>query len=157
MAKKKKSTHRPSGPKASTVPTQSSKPKTAEDAEAARLKALEAMSDVDLAEAQYDEDGYEIIPVSKGETDEGSYKFVVDGKKYRLPNLQYIDIDLALSLQDLDEFAAFKAIFGRYAPKLVKRIDSDQLLHIGKRWMEHSEFVGEKSGVSLGESKPSPE
>lgn len=157
MAKKKKSTHRPAGPKASSVPTQASRAKTAEDAEAARLKALEAMADVDLGAAQLDEEGYEIIPASKGETDEGSYKFKVDGQKYRLPNLQYIDIDLALSLQDLDEFSAFKTIFNRYAPKLVKRVDSDQLLHIGKRWMEHSEFVGENSGVSLGESKPSPE
>lgn len=149
--KKKKSTHRPhAASRPVHLPTQQDQHAARQHAEQARLDALEALKDVNLGAPELDEEGYEVIPESVGKTAAGAYRFKVDGKKYELPNLQYIDIDLALGLQHMDEMAAFRAIFNRYTPKLMSKIDGTQLQHIGKRWMEHSELAGEK--ISVGES-----
>lgn len=155
MGKKKKSNSTRPG-NGGTIPTQRDQAQAAKEIEARRLAALEELPDVYTEPLPVDEEGYELLPESVGATDAGAYKFKTpDGKKWRLPNLQYIDIEMALKLDKTPQVKMFEMLFDRYAPGLARRVDKDQLQHIGKRWMEHSQLAGDSSGVSLGESKPS--
>ena len=107
-------------------------------------KAREDFENMVLPAPVLDEDGYEVIP-DRSALEGGSYKFKLAGNAYVLPNLQYLPISLAQSLTRGTEAEANAAIFGRYAPGVLEHASADQLMHIIKRWKDHS------AGVGLGE------
>lgn len=113
-------------------------------AKEAHAKAVEAFQAYDPGVPVLDADGYEIIP-DRSKDPGGTYKFVVDGERYELPNLQYLPFSIAQQLPHLDENQAMTMILGRYAPTLLEHAHPDQFMHISKRWMAHSQ------GMTLGE------
>lgn len=113
-------------------------------AKEAHAKAMEAFQAYEPGAPVLDADGYEIIP-DKSKEPGGTYKFVVDGERFELPNLQYLPFSIAKELPHLDENQAMEMILGRYAPALLDHANPDQFMHISKRWMGHSQ------GMTLGE------
>jgi hypothetical protein len=104
-------------------------------------KAQEAFQNLKLPEPEFDEDGYEVIP-DKSKLEGQSYKFMVGGKKYVIPNLQYLPASIGMRLGKMTEEDVHTAVFGRYAPDLMDHCSADQLQHILKRWQEYSQGVG---------------
>jgi len=115
-----------------------------EAAAEAQRQAREAFEKMVLPEAEFDADGYEVIP-DKSKLEGGSYRFKVGDQAYVLPNLQYLPVAIAHKLMNAPEDEANAAIFGRYAPGLLDHASADQLIHVVKRWREFS------AGVGLGE------
>lgn len=113
--------------------------------EAAKAAMIEQFKNLQLPEPEYDADGYEIIP-SKADEPGGTYKFTAGGHRFELPNLQYLPLSLAKVLETAESDAdAFQAIIDRYAPDLMEHVDASQIMHISKRWQDHSK------GLTLGE------
>lgn len=129
---------------AKTAAAKAAKTTQEAEAEAERLAMLEQFQNTVLPEPVLDEDGYETIPDKAAEPG-GSYKFVVAGKRYQLPNLQYLPVNIAQQLPKLGDTDGLNLVLSRYAPDLLEHSTADQLLHISKRWMEHSK------GLTLGE------
>lgn len=106
-----------------------------------QLEAMRRQAGFEDLEIQTDADGVDILPVSKGRTDAGSYRFRIagDDKTYRLPNLQYIDMDLAMKLRGgISDEDAMGELFERYAPELLGQVDGEQLTALTDRWRKHS-------------------
>lgn len=114
------------------------------EVEAQRLAMVKQFQEMVLPEPVLDEDGYETVP-DKSTEPGGSYKFTVRGNRYQLPNLQYLPVNIAQQLPKLGDQAGLELVLSRYAPDLLEHATADQLLHISKRWMEHSK------GMTLGE------
>lgn len=116
----------------------------------------EAAMDAAALTVTKDDDGYDVIPTSRRNTAEGSYRFKVDGKKYQLPLLQYLDMDVALELTrgnnggPLSDEQGMRMLFEKYAPKLLAELDPEQLVAVAARWRNASVLAG-KSEVGLGE------
>lgn len=111
-------------------------------AQEARIrKAQEAFKALELPAPEFDADGYEIIP-DKSKLEGQSYKFAVGGKRYTIPNLQYLPASLGMRLGNMSQDETVTAVFGRYAPDLLDHCSADQLQHILKRWQEYSQGVG---------------
>lgn len=117
------------------------------------LEELQRKAGMEQLQVETDADGVDIIPISKGKTDAGSYRFRIDGsnKLYRLPNLQYIDMDIAMQLTaGADDEHIMRLMFQRYVPELLAQTDAEQLTAIANRWRQHSKIEAGQD-VSLGE------
>ena len=117
------------------------------------LEELQRKAGMEQLQVETDADGVDIIPVSKGKTDAGSYRFKIAGDKtlYRLPNLQYIDMDIAMQLTaGADDEHIMRLMFSRYVPELLAKTDAEQLTAIANRWRQHSKIEAGQD-VSLGE------
>lgn len=148
MSKKRKNnTGRPQGNmKAKLLPAQ-------HDITPEELEELQRKAGMEQLQVETDADGVDIIPISKGKTDAGSYRFRIAGsnKLYRLPNLQYIDMDIAMKLTaGADDEVVMRLMFARYVPELLEQTDAEQLTAIANRWREHSKIEAGQD-VSLGE------
>lgn len=132
----------------STKPQQERREYTADE-----LEEMLASAGMEKLNVQTDADGVDILPISKGRTNEGSYRFKIAGsdKVYRLPNLQYIDMDIAMKLRGgVPDDEIMGLMFERYAPDLMGQVDAEQITALTDRWRAHSK---QKTGqdVSLGE------
>lgn len=116
----------------------------AAEIEAAKAAAMEAFTAYEPGAPVLDADGYEIVP-DRAKDPGGTYKFVVDGNRYELPNLQYLPFNIAQQLPHMDDNQAMELVLSRYAPGLLDHASPDQFMHISKRWMAHSK------GLTLGE------
>lgn len=108
---------------------------------AAAARIQEQFKALVLPEAVLDDDGYEIIP-DKSALAGGSYKFKVKGQGFTLPNLQYLPMGIAQQLHTMNEAQAQSVIFGRYCPDLLGMASADELMHVMKRWQDHSKGLG---------------
>lgn len=125
-----------------------------EQAQQAQLRKLELEKAAEeaLALVKYEDDGLAVLPASKGAIKEYQFRFRIDGseKIWVLPNLNYLDLDLAQQLQTLSQADAMRAIFDKYIPGILSEIDQEQLMSLAGAWRNHSSKVGTK--VDLGES-----